>query len=738
MRHRCWIWTLLLGGILSLAACGGGGGGSGSGSQAANGNPAGAPYNPVDCSSTASGATVCSAGQEALNTPYLSGSTIRYVSDCQSGNGVKPAAACVQGSDSYDGTTPDIIPGTDHGPWQTVGKAQSWIGAQPSGEKYTLAFAQGGVWNVSTNNSSSAALIPAKLSWCTPGASTPNYCLEIREYPQGGSGQPPTLYTDASVQKPIMLTGNGVRVMNLNLIGDPANASTYGIFQYDGPGGINSTTGQLNTGSNDLAILNVGISNYGIGIYEATDSNSGTIIRGNHIANSSGQGFLGGSNNEEISYNSFVNDGSNNVYNHAIYLGTTHLVVGLTFKGNYIEGAYGGGTCYGGPLNSHGAIANLVVSDNVVMEKPDAKDTCYGLSLTDMTGNYRGGVYYPNGVISNNILINTGTVGIDVSGCPNCLIENNLVLFDNPSAGSGDAGIDVPAYLPRDFSAQYGTGPYQCSAGVPPAHVGTPGQPGYVTCQDMPMTNYTVRNNTVFYTANTSGGMTGIKSGIGGISSGASIAGTTLTLGSTHTGTFGIGEVLSGAGVTPGTRITAGSGTTFTVDTAQTVAATTITARDTDENGSSVYNNTVTYLSSSTKFSTFKAWCFHFPLGTADYSEINDNNCSVPNIPSQRVWEKTTGDTLSLWNAATGFDADSNTADNAMAFSGTYPYVDFVPDDTVLNRLFGDGTVAAASTVGGTPIVLNPNSSALAGKAGPATNIAGATRSTVSPRIGAY
>lgn len=398
LSYKFYVYLPVFLSAFALASCGGGGGGTGSVS-ASNGNPAGTPYTPVNCTSAATNATICAAQQTALNTPYLSGSTIRYVSDCQTGNGTQPSAGCVQGSDTYDGTTPNIIAGTNHGPWRSVGKAQSWIGTQPSGVNYTLAFEQGGVWNVSTNNSSSAALVPAKLAWCTPGTTTPNYCLEIREYPQGGSGQPPTLYTDSTVQKAIMLTGNGVRVMNINLIGNPANASTYGIFQYAGAGGINTTTGQLKTGSNDLAMLNLGISNYKIGIYEATDSNFGTIIRGNHIANSSGQGFLGGSNSEDISYNSFINDGSNNIYNHAIYLGTTHLVVGLTFKGNYIEGAYGGGPCYGGPLNSHGAIANLVVTDNVVIVQPDAKDTCFGLSLTNMTGNYRGGVYYQNGVI---------------------------------------------------------------------------------------------------------------------------------------------------------------------------------------------------------------------------------------------------------------------------------------------------------------------------------------------------
>jgi hypothetical protein len=60
------------------------------------------------------------------------------------------------------------------------------------------------------------------------------------------------------------------------------------------------------------------------------------------------------------------------------------------------------------------------------------------------------------------------------------------------------------------------------------------------------------------------------------------ISGTTLTVGGTVTGTFAVGMVLSGTGVTAGTTITAlGTGTggagTYTVSASQTVSSTTIT-----------------------------------------------------------------------------------------------------------------------------------------------------------------
>ena len=66
-------------------------------------------------------------------------------------------------------------------------------------------------------------------------------------------------------------------------------------------------------------------------------------------------------------------------------------------------------------------------------------------------------------------------------------------------------------------------------------------------------------------------------------STGSSISGTTLTVGTVTTGTLpAVGQYLSGTGITPGTRITAsisgtGTGSTWVVNQSQTVASTAIT-----------------------------------------------------------------------------------------------------------------------------------------------------------------
>ena len=68
-----------------------------------------------------------------------------------------------------------------------------------------------------------------------------------------------------------------------------------------------------------------------------------------------------------------------------------------------------------------------------------------------------------------------------------------------------------------------------------------------------------------------------VQSGTAGASAlSCSISGTTLTVGGAVTGTIAIGHAVTGTGVSAGTVITAGSGTTWTVNNSQTVSSTTM------------------------------------------------------------------------------------------------------------------------------------------------------------------
>jgi hypothetical protein len=78
------------------------------------------------------------------------------------------------------------------------------------------------------------------------------------------------------------------------------------------------------------------------------------------------------------------------------------------------------------------------------------------------------------------------------------------------------------------------------------------------------LTNYTYATSTV-------------TTGTPAVMATSTISGTTLTVGSLSSGTIIAGQVLTGTGVTAGTYIVSGAGSTWTVSTSQTVASTTIT-----------------------------------------------------------------------------------------------------------------------------------------------------------------
>lgn len=76
-------------------------------------------------------------------------------------------------------------------------------------------------------------------------------------------------------------------------------------------------------------------------------------------------------------------------------------------------------------------------------------------------------------------------------------------------------------------------------------------------------------------------------------SSAASISGTTLTIGGTITGTLIAGTTVVGHGVEPGTRVLSGSGTTYTVNTSQTVATVAMHGNTQHPDGDTLKNSAI-------------------------------------------------------------------------------------------------------------------------------------------------
>lgn len=538
--------------------------------------------------------TISATDAAIVATPYLSGSTVRYLSDCQTGNIIKPASGCVQGSDSlYDGTSP--MTSGSHGPWQTTTKGAAWLNSQTSGI-YTLALAQGGVWNAAAQTFS---INLSGNTYC-PAAQT---CSEIREYPPQGGGAKPVIYGPnlGTAASAVFFFGNGQRVMNLSLVGSTDGSTNVkdGLFLYCN-----------NCSSHDDSILNVDITGFDIAISEQQPADSNMTIQGNHIVANANQGFLGGSQNENVNYNYFKDTGGHDVaaQTHSIYIGSHTYITGVNVIGNYLTGYYtgtGATKCTAGTLILHGSMTNVVVSGNTVIQNTNADYPCWGISANNQTAAPYGG-FYLNALFSDNIVVNGGNTGLDVENCPYCVIENNLVIADNPTAGTG---ISAP--------------PLAARTSITPC---TPSST--VQCYDDPSTNYTIRNNTVYFTANANNGMTGIQVGVAGSS-----------------------EL---------------------------------------QVGHQVYNNTVTYLAATSGLN--QVYCFDYPLPVSAYAVINNNNCYIPNSGVLNSgWERTTKTSLAVWSAATGFDTKSSIGNPGFTLSA-YPYFPAWSDSSFAYQLFNNGT----------------------------------------------
>jgi len=174
-----------------------------------------------------------------------------------------------------------------------------------------------------------------------------------------------------------------------------------------------------------------------------------------------------------------------------------------------------------------------------------------------------------------------GSIQIGVGGSARMLIDSsgNVGIGLSP-AGTGTLEIKAGTTTVAPFKLNSGTNLTTAVAGT----VEYDGKVVYATPQS---TQRGIVPNAQYYRINandpTGLNLITVPQGVfmGGTSTASNISTTTLTVGGTVTGTFAVGQVISGSGVTAGTYITAlGTGTggagTYTVSASQTVASTAI------------------------------------------------------------------------------------------------------------------------------------------------------------------
>ena len=201
----------------------------------------------------------------------------------------------------------------------------------------------------------------------------------------------------------------------------------------------------------DVEICNVDIDSFHIGVHlDSYAAGQGTpntrfTVRRSTISNSDGQGLLGHTNDLLIEGNTFSNNGYEEaIFNHNIYLsGSRDIeITNVRVVGNTLyQSAVINGECQGVSLVVHGKYDGILIEGNTVYEDVGGADGgCWGISVDP---GYDIPEYFRNVVIRGNTVINVGRMGIGVTSCEDCLIENNVVIHDQP--GQTSRGIRVPS-----------------------------------------------------------------------------------------------------------------------------------------------------------------------------------------------------------------------------------------------------------------------------------------------------
>ncbi len=400
--------------------------------------------------------------------------TVYYFCDCQTGS----HPSCIPGNDrNNDGLSPST-------PKQTIDNAAFYMSTKLSPND-TVKLCRGGVFNATTS-------LFIGSNRCT------GTCNDLRDYspPFGGTAKP--VINSPSGRSLFSFSGNGgVRILKLKLQG--GNPAAYadannGFFFFNGSHDV--TMCGLDVNGFDEAVAHNGGNT-------TIPSNTNIILTGSNITNSRRMGYMGAGSNLEISYNHWDGNGGTNTRDHTIYLASSELTASnVSVMGNLIHGQYGP-TCLGVVLTDHGKFDYLTVANNYIdIDASASTGYCYGMAFG--SGGYKSQVFNRHTIISGNTIINGGNTAIYMATCPDCIIENNLIVSNVPLGG------------------------FAINTGAEPA------RPLY---NDDVNERNLIRNNTIWYGPNATVGGTGIRVATEG--SGHVVVNNTITYVSSSSGSSG-------------------------------------------------------------------------------------------------------------------------------------------------------------------------------------------------------
>jgi hypothetical protein len=348
-----------------------------------------------------------------------------YVSDCQSG----AQSGCFSGKDTNDGLSP-TDDGLGHGPWQTLEKALNSVSGAPKGTKFL--FARGGVFS---RSAAGIRLANFNSAWDNP--------IVIDAYTPS--------WASPSSNPPIINSAAGVYLFDFENGGNAAHDEGYVIRNLDLRGGGMGGVGIFMFNDVDyVTIESMRIDGFTIGVQLAGGntpnpgsdrSNDNLILRNSTITNNSGMGFLGGGSDFLIENNIFDNNGFGDaVFDHNIYVSDNSGNSAIR-NNTLTHSTMVNGMCQGVSLVVHGISPGLLIENNTIQEDVGGVNGyCYGIAVNP--GGYGVPENFQGTIIRGNRVINVGNVGIGAASCPNCVIDNNVIVEEQPAIGF--TGIFIP------------------------------------------------------------------------------------------------------------------------------------------------------------------------------------------------------------------------------------------------------------------------------------------------------
>ncbi|MCG8461737.1 MAG: right-handed parallel beta-helix repeat-containing protein [Holophagales bacterium] len=353
-----------------------------------------------------------------------------FVCDCAAG----AEADCVPGDDGN--------PGAEALPWRSYEMARSAFASLSPGER--IHFCRGGAWQVSG----------VGTRWVNRDCRAANPCVVGAYVPSWGS---------ADDARPIFHRLDGTHGFSLADGGNAEHEEGYVFEALD----VRSTSGSgngffLQNDIDDVTIRDVSISGFAIGVYLAGSNpcsadpdcdgrNERIVLQRSTILHNESQGWLGASNGSQILDSYFEGNGSLEVFDHNIYLSGSQGTPahGMRVVGNrlYRSDLDGEGVCRGVSLVVHGEHVDLLIEGNEVWEDVGlAGPGCWGIAVDP---GYSEAEAFLGVTIRGNVVRNVGNVGIGVASCGACVIENNIVIQENPFNSRAIAAPDR-ARAPND------------------------------------------------------------------------------------------------------------------------------------------------------------------------------------------------------------------------------------------------------------------------------------------------